>query len=109
MLAQTAVVQLLCGRPTPGQDAVRRTGGFVCVRPENVQVRPARAATNLPLGADEFIARIETAEFLGDRLELVIRAADTTLKVAARADLGCRPGDDVTVRLDPNSTSYLAS
>lgn len=100
-VAQTAVGPLHCGRPTPGQAVERRTGGFVCVRPENAQVRPVDAVMTAPLRGDEFVARIESAEFLGDRLELVIRSADTALKVAARADLGCHPGDDVIVRLDP--------
>jgi iron(III) transport system ATP-binding protein len=106
MIAQTAVGTVMCARPTPGQATQRQSGGYVCVRPENIEVRPVNGT--IPAD-DEFVGRIESAEFLGDRLELVIRAADITFKVAARAGLGCGPGEDVVVRLDPSTTSYLAN
>lgn len=106
MIAQTAVGAVHCARPTPDQVGQRQSGGFVCVRPENIDVRPINGKATAD---DEFIGRIESAEFLGDRLELVIQVADTKFKVAARADLGCGPGEDVVVHLDPSSTSYLAS
>lgn len=71
-------------------------------------MRVAGNGTPTP-GEDEFLGIVEASEFLGDRLELVVRAADVSLTVCARADLGCSPGQDIVVAFDPATTSYLAS
>ncbi|MEV1025694.1 ABC transporter ATP-binding protein [Streptomyces sp. NPDC050264] len=108
VIAKTEVGPVLCLRSSVGQDHRPGSGGFVCARPENIEVRPVREEAPA-LGDDEFPGTVESSEFLGDRLELVVRAADVPLTVSARAGLGCRPGDDVVVRFDPATTSYLAS
>lgn len=107
VLAQTAVGQLRCRRRTPGPPWGRREGGFVCVRPENLEIR--RTEADGQVSESEFAASVESAEFLGDRLEVVVRAGDVRLKAFARAGSGLRPDDPVGVRLDPASTSYLTS
>jgi len=57
----------------------------------------------------EFTAVVESAEFLGDRFEVIVRAADIKMTAFARAGAGLHPGDCVGVRLDPGTTSYLPS
>ena len=104
MVARTAVGSITCGRITPGVAGQSSTGGFVCVRPEDVEVRRVEPDA---VDASEVAAVIESAEFLGDRLEVVARAADLRLSAFTRTGLGLRPGDRVGVRLDPGSTSYL--
>ncbi|MFE6961716.1 ABC transporter ATP-binding protein [Streptomyces sp. NPDC057696] len=105
--AKTDIGPVLCARSAPGQEVKYHNGGFVCVRPEDVEVRPggARAVS----AENEFVGVVESSEFLGDRLGLVVRSADVSITVSARAGLGCRPGQEVVLRLDPTSTSYLAS
>ncbi|MEB8338279.1 ABC transporter ATP-binding protein [Streptomyces endophyticus] len=103
VIAKTDVGPVLCLRSPDGEDHGAGNGGFVCVRPENVEVR----ADTSDLAEDEFLGTVESCEFLGDRLELVLRAADVPLTAFARPSLGCRPGDEVAVRFDPSTTSYL--
>ncbi|UDY23923.1 ABC transporter ATP-binding protein [Nocardioides sp. Kera G14] len=107
VLASTAVGTLHCGRRTAGSTGTQGEGGFVFVRPENVEVRRLEA-TDDP-GDCDFTAVVESAEFLGDRLEVVVGAAEVRITAFARSGSGVRPGDRVGVRLDPASTSYLAS
>jgi iron(III) transport system ATP-binding protein len=107
VLARTAVGEISCGRTAPGQARERSDGGFVCVRPEDVEVRSAPAAGEVR--DTEFAGVVESAEFLGDRLEVIVRAADIRLTAVVRAGSGLRKGDPVGVRLDPASTSYLPS
>ncbi|MFJ6688402.1 ABC transporter ATP-binding protein [Streptomyces sp. NPDC091294] len=108
VLAKTGVGAVLCGRSPAAPDDRSGNGGFVCVRPENVRVRATDEGTP-QAGDDEILGRVETSEFLGDRLELVVRSGDVAITAFARADLGSRPGDDVSLAFDPASTSYLAS
>ncbi|MFZ3555131.1 ABC transporter ATP-binding protein [Streptomyces sp. BH055] len=109
VIAKTEVGPVLCLRSSGDGDRRTGSGGFACVRPENIEVRATAGEKAPALGDDEFLARVETSEFLGDRLELVVRAADVSITAFARAGLGSRPGDDVVIRFDPNATSYLAS
>ncbi|MER5437821.1 ABC transporter ATP-binding protein [Streptomyces sp. NPDC002790] len=109
VIAKTEVGPVLCLRQSGEGDRRTGSGGFVCVRPEDIQVRTTTRGEPQTLADDEFLAAVESSEFLGDRLELVIRTDDVSLRVSARAGLGCRPGDDVVVRFDPATTSYLAS
>ncbi|MFJ8754995.1 ABC transporter ATP-binding protein [Streptomyces sp. NPDC102441] len=109
VIAKTGVGTVLCLRSSVEEDHRTGSGGFVCVRPENVEVRTTSQQETPMLEDDEFIGTVETSEFLGDRLELVVRAADIPITISARAGLGCRPGEDVVVRFDPTTTSYLAS
>ena len=103
VVAKTEIGAVVCGR---AEGELRGDGGYVCVRPENIEVRPASGGA---LGDTEFLATVDSSEFLGDRLELVVRSADVSLTVSAPASLSSRPGDRVTIRLEPATTSYLAS
>jgi iron(III) transport system ATP-binding protein len=107
MHAKTGVGAVLCGFASPDAEP-HGSSGFVCVRPENVEVRTTgdQAA---PRADDGFPGTVVSSEFLGDRLELVVRSGDVSVTAFARAHLGCRPGDDVTLRFDPAHTSYLAN
>lgn len=107
VVARTAVGAVTCARPTPGVSAEKHTGGFVCVRPEDVELRRTQGSDQV--AGSEFAAVVEAAEFLGDRLEVVVRAADVRLAAFTRPSLGLRPGDAVGVRLGPGSTSYLTN
>jgi len=104
VLVKTGIGAVLCGNSTAELDP---SGGFVCVRPENVRVRAARG--DLPvLGDNQFLGTVVSSEFLGDRLEVVVRIGDVSLTAVARADFACGPGQDIEVTLDPATTSYLA-
>lgn len=108
VLAKTAVGSVLCGRePASADENWSGTGGFVCVRPENVTVRATNGGTPMT-GDEEILGTVEAAEFLGDRLELVVRSGDVSITAFARPDLGSRPGDDVALSFDPACTSYLS-
>ncbi|MBD0735545.1 ABC transporter ATP-binding protein [Streptomyces sp. CBMA29] len=110
VLARTDLGLVLCARTAPGEQVRPHDGGFVCVRPEDVDVRAddtgdGQAAT----GDNAYAGVVESAEFLGDRLELVVRAADLPVTVSTRAGQDLRPGREVVLRLAPAATSYLAS
>lgn len=107
--AKTDVGPVVCGRSSADESQRPSSGGYVCVRPENVKVRTTTEGQEPTLGDAEFLATVDSSEFLGDRLELVVRAADIPITVSARAGLGCRPGDQVVVGFDANTTTYLAS
>ncbi len=106
VLAKTDIGPIFCTRSTPGEDVQPRDGGFVCVRPEDVEVRPDGAGTTP--GDNEFAGVVESAEFLGDRLDLVVRTANVPVTVSTRANQSLRPGQEVVMRLAPAATSYLA-
>ncbi|MFE4216227.1 ABC transporter ATP-binding protein [Streptomyces sp. NPDC056844] len=86
--------------PTAGQEM------DVCIRPENIRVAAGPAESE---GPNRFPARIMTAEYLGDRQEVVVTVGDTTLRAHADAHLDARAGDEVTVVLDPAWTVALWS
>lgn len=105
VLVGTGLGSVLC--ETSADDPGPRDGGFVCVRPENVQVQ-ATESRSTELADNEFRGTVVTSEFLGDRLELVIRCGEVSITAFARADFGGRPGQDITLALDPATTIYLA-
>ncbi|NKQ53181.1 ABC transporter ATP-binding protein [Amycolatopsis sp. K13G38] len=103
--AKTAVGVVRCERftappspPTAGQEL------SVCIRPENIRVTTEPAE-----GPNRFAARITTTEYLGDRHEVVAMVGDVSLRAYADAHLSVRPGDEVTVVLDPAWTVALWS
>ncbi|MGP2438942.1 ABC transporter ATP-binding protein [Streptomyces sp. JW3] len=105
--AKTAVGVVRCERftappvlPTAGQEL------SVCVRPENIRVTAGAPMTET---ANRFTARIVSSEYLGDRQEVVVAVGDVELRAHASAHLGARPGDEVTVVLDPEWTIALWS
>ncbi|KAA9159044.1 ABC transporter ATP-binding protein [Amycolatopsis acidicola] len=104
VVAETGIGAVLCGESAPG--ARGGDGGFVCVRPENVQVRTAEGERPA-LSDNEFLGTVASSEFLGDRLELVVRSGDVSITAFARAGFACRPGQEVVVALDPGATRYL--
>ncbi|MEP9381248.1 ABC transporter ATP-binding protein [Nocardioides sp. KR10-350] len=107
VVAKTDIGPVLCGRDETEEHG-NGAGGFVCVRPEHVEVRAADREP-IAMAETEFLGTVVSSEFLGDRLELVLRVADVTMTASAPAKQPCRPGDSVVVRLDPSATSYLAS
>ncbi|WNE96957.1 ABC transporter ATP-binding protein [Streptomyces luomodiensis] len=105
--AKTAIGVVRCERfatppapPTAGQEL------SVCVRPEHIHVATGTPQTT---GPNRFTARITTTEYLGDRQEVVVTVGDVVLRAHADAHLGARPGDEVTVVLDPAWTVALWS
>ncbi|MFS8201215.1 ABC transporter ATP-binding protein [Streptomyces sp. CWNU-52B] len=97
--AKTAVGVVRCERfttppvlPAAGQEL------SVCIRPENIRVTPGAPDTE---GPNRFTARITSSEYLGDRQEVVVAVGDIVLRAHADAHLDARPGDEVTVVLDP--------
>ncbi|WP_216894367.1 ABC transporter ATP-binding protein [Nocardia alni] len=109
VLAGTSIGPVRCGNSTDGPDPRNGDSGFVCVRPENVQVQ-TREGGRSELADNQFHGTVVSSEFLGDRVELVIRCGgEVSLTAFARADFGCRPGQDIALRLDPATTTYLAS
>ncbi|MBQ0830630.1 ABC transporter ATP-binding protein [Streptomyces tagetis] len=107
VLTKTDIGPVLCARTGQGEEVRYHDGGFVCVRPEDVGVRTG--GTGATPGDNEFAGVVESAEYLGDRLELVIRTGDVAVTASTRAGQNLRPGGEVVIRLDPASTSYLAS
>jgi iron(III) transport system ATP-binding protein len=80
----------------------------VCIRPENVHVLPAPlTGSGESAQPNRFAARITTTEYLGDRREVLVTIGDVVLRAHADAHLDARPGDDVTVVLDPAWTIAL--
>jgi iron(III) transport system ATP-binding protein len=105
--AKTAVGVVRCERFTaPPAPTVAGQELFVCIRPENVRVSTGTPETGDP---NRFPARITTMEYLGDRQEVVVTVGDVVLRAHADAHLDARPGDEVTVVLDPAWTVALWS
>ncbi len=104
VLAKTAVGAIRCANRAPGSMEDSH-GAFVCFRPESVEV--TRLDDGRRVADDEFRAEVQSAEFLGDRLEVVLHAADVRMTAFAAPKSGLRPGDAVGVGLDPARTSYL--
>jgi iron(III) transport system ATP-binding protein len=109
--AKTAVGVVRCERsaatatsPTAGQEM------SVCIRPENIHVLPTPPKTaEEPTRPNRFAGRIATTEYLGDRREVLVTVGDVVLRANADAHLHARPGDDVTIVLDPARTIALWS
>ncbi|MFF1831360.1 ABC transporter ATP-binding protein [Paenarthrobacter sp. NPDC058040] len=108
LLAQTDIGTFLCAGE--GQATATGTvGGNVCIRPENVEVSTTTVSRHSGAQHNEMHGRVIGAEFLGDRLELVIDVEGTKLTASTPAVLAVRPGDDVAVRVNPVNSRYLAS
>jgi iron(III) transport system ATP-binding protein len=84
-------------------------GGHVCIRPENVEVHPLPSTGNGLADHNETAGDVIGAEFLGDRLELIIDIRGTRLTASAPAGLAARPGDSVIVRVQSAHARYLDS
>lgn len=107
LLINTDIGTFLCAGE--GQETtVAASGGNVCIRPENVKVTAATPGNGLS-DQNEMLGRVIGAEFLGDRLELVIDVDGTKLTASDSAAQTARPGDSVTVRVHPAHARYLAS
>ncbi|WP_245819504.1 TOBE domain-containing protein [Rhodococcoides yunnanense] len=105
--AKTSIGMIRCERfnpsPTPmsaGQEM------FVCIRPENLRIDTSGDRQDR---VNCFTARVASTEYLGDRQEAVVTIGDVSMRVHADAHLTARPGDDVTVILDPARTIALWS
>lgn len=108
MLVKTDLGAFLCAGE--GQERTGTAlGGNVCVRPENVEVDTATSSPGGVSDQNEMFGRVIGAEFLGDRLELVIDVDGTKLTASTPAGLATRPGDNVVVRVHPVHARYLAS
>ncbi|GAA3706530.1 ABC transporter ATP-binding protein [Streptomyces tremellae] len=107
VVAKTALGAVRCERFTVPAAAPRAGGQLsVCVRPENIRVTAGTAEAR---GTNRFAARIASSEYLGDRQEVVVSLDGTELRAHADAHLTARPGDEVTVALDPARTIALWS
>jgi iron(III) transport system ATP-binding protein len=107
MLINTGIGAFLCAGE--GQETgASAHGGNVCIRPENVEVTTAASGTGLS-EHNEMFGRVIGAEFLGDRLELVIDVEGTKLTASTASILAARPGDEVIVKVHPKNARYLAS
>ncbi|MHC6594562.1 ABC transporter ATP-binding protein [Arthrobacter sp. C152] len=107
VLVKTDVGQLLCAGE--GQETnLASQGGNVCIRPENLEIDATPSSEGSP-SRNEVAGRVIGAEFLGDRLELVIDVDGTKLTASAPASLTARPGDSVSVRIHPLHARYLAN
>ncbi|MEK8169434.1 ABC transporter ATP-binding protein [Streptomyces sp. M19] len=97
-----------CGASgSPPRHAADRRSGTVRLRPsENIRVTTGTSGTE---GPNRFAARVTTTEYLGDRQEVVVAVGDVVLRAHADAHLDARPGDEVTVVLDPAWTIALWS
>ena len=103
--AETALGEFLCS--SSGQAQPEGQGdGFVCVRPENVEVLADSAQATPTL--NEAAGTVTGAEYLGDKLELIVDLGSHRIRASTRADLEARPGDHVVVRLAPRHLRYLA-
>jgi iron(III) transport system ATP-binding protein len=105
VLVKTDAGQFLCAGEGQELNGLAE-GGHVCVRPENVEIDPVAPAGDLAR-QNEMLGRVIGAEFLGDRVELVVDVAGTKLTASAGASLTARPGDAVTVRVHPSHARYL--
>jgi iron(III) transport system ATP-binding protein len=74
----------------------------VCIRPENIRVLVGESH-----GLNHFPARVETSEYLGDRQEMTVAVGEISLRAHGPAHLRVKPGDDVTVVLEPARTTAL--
>ncbi|WP_203632617.1 ABC transporter ATP-binding protein [Streptomyces halstedii] len=105
--AKTALGTVRCERfSTPPRPPVAGQEMSVCIRPEHIRVAAGAPESG---GPNRFPGRVVTAEYLGDRQEVVVTVGDVTLRAHADAHLNARAGDDVTVALDPAWTVALWS
>ncbi|MFJ3145272.1 ABC transporter ATP-binding protein [Streptomyces halstedii] len=105
--AKTALGTVRCERfSTPPRPPVAGQEMSVCIRPEHIRVAAGAPESG---GPNRFPGRVVTAEYLGDRQEVVVTVGDVTLRAHADAHLTARAGDDVTVALDPAWTVALWS
>jgi ABC-type Fe3+/spermidine/putrescine transport system ATPase subunit len=70
----------------------------VYVRPEDVELRPL---TNDALGPNELRGQIQSADYLGDRVEYLVQVADSTAVLHAPRSNHFTVGDAVTIQIDP--------
>ncbi|MDI2036254.1 ABC transporter ATP-binding protein [Paenarthrobacter nitroguajacolicus] len=108
LVAQTDIGTFLCAGEGQATGASGQ-GGNVCIRPENVEVSATTVSRHNGAQHNEMQGRVIGAEFLGDRLELVIDVEGTKLTASTPAVLAVRPGDDVSIRVSPVNARYLAS
>ena len=106
LLAETDAGTLLCASEN---QAGPTSGGFVCVRPENVEVSARTSSAGTADGLNEITGKVTASEYLGDRLEFILDVQGVRLKAQTPASMGVRPGDEVTVRIEPSRARYLAS
>lgn len=108
LLARTDIGTFLCA--SEGQEqSPSGQAGQVCIRPENVEVHPLLSSPDSLADQNEATGEVTGAEFLGDRLDLVIDVHGTRLRASAPAGLGTRPGDKVLLRVQPTHARYLSS
>ncbi|WP_091324526.1 ABC transporter ATP-binding protein [Arthrobacter sp. cf158] len=108
LLVRTDIGSFLCG--SQGQETPSSAStGNVCIRPENVEVHTATSSRIGLADQNEMFGRVIGAEFLGDRLELVVDLDGTKLTASTSAVLAARPGDSVVVRVHPVHARYLAA
>jgi iron(III) transport system ATP-binding protein len=99
--ARTEVGSFLCAA---ADQASAQETGFVCVRPENVDVVDASVR-----GPNVFVGTVVSAEYLGDRQDVVVDLGGANVRAAVPAMTRVRPGDAISVEIKPQHARWLAS
>lgn len=105
VLARTAAGSLLCAGGD--QSELPTSGGYVCIRPEAIEMVGRSAAASL--SQNELAGRVIDAEYLGDQLDVVIAINGSTLKMSTPTNNPVRPTDEVVVRVAPERARYLTA
>lgn len=92
--------ELVANAPYNGDSGGLHT---LSIRPERVEYRLQPSGK-----ANEFHGRVVGCMFLGERLELQVRAGEIDLTVRAEPACGLRSGDSVWVRLPPEACNLVA-
>jgi iron(III) transport system ATP-binding protein len=101
-LVDSALGRVACkARPglAPGDTAT------LCFRPEFIHLAPGAPEP----GENRFAGRVESLVFIGEAFEGEVKAGEALLFVKAAPDLGLRPGDPVSIAVDPRHCMLLAA
>jgi iron(III) transport system ATP-binding protein len=110
-IGRTNVVDAVAvGADTVARGSLRlrvAAGGLVAGAPVAVSIRPHRielvARDAAAAGGNVLVGTLQRMSFLGDSVDCQVQVADTdvVLRVAAPAGLRVRPGEPVTLQIDP--------
>jgi iron(III) transport system ATP-binding protein len=88
---------------TAARDLPSGTDVLLAIRPENVTIAEAE-----PVDAvNQWCGTVVTRDFLGDRIEYVVRAGTETLQVRSVPTVVAAPGDEVYVSVPPQQVTVV--